>query len=182
MKTQETFIKGVNIIHLQPNGDERGFFTRLFCENELKELLKDKRIVQVNHSRNNLAGTIRGLHFQYPPFAETKIIRCIRGKVFDVAVDLRKDSPTYLKWVGIELSQDNSTMIFIPEGCAHGFQTLEQDSELLYFHTQFYNPAAESGIAFSDPDIGIMWPLPPVAVSIKDQANSTSGFFNGIIL
>jgi dTDP-4-dehydrorhamnose 3,5-epimerase len=183
MKIEETFIKGVLRIQLEPKGDERGLFTRLYCENELQEVIYPKKIVQVNHSITRLKGTIRGLHFQCPPDAETKILRCIRGKVFDVAVDLRKDSSTYLKWYAIELSPEEPTMISIPQGCAHGFQTLEPDSELLYFHTAFYNPSTEGGIAFFDPTIAISWPLPPVAVSSKDIANQTiQNSFGGIIL
>jgi dTDP-4-dehydrorhamnose 3,5-epimerase len=168
MRFEATHIRGAFVIHLSPFVDERGMFSRLFCSTELEAIHHYKEIVQVNHSLNREKGTLRGLHFQYPPDAEIKMIRCIRGKVFDVLVDLRKTSPTFLKWYSLELSPDANNMIYIPEGCAHGFQTLEDNSELLYFHTAHYNRESEGGIRFDDPRLSIKWPLPPKNVSEKD--------------
>jgi dTDP-4-dehydrorhamnose 3,5-epimerase len=169
MEFSATSISGAFEIQLSPREDERGIFTRLYCQKEFKFTGHTKNIVQVNHSVNRLKGTIRGLHFQYAPFSETKIIRCIRGRVFDVVVDLRKDSESFLKWQSVELSPDKYNAFCIPEGCAHGFQTLEPDSEMLYFHTEFFHPEAEGALRFDDPLLGIQWPLPPVNVSEKDK-------------
>jgi|SRR5579871_607640 len=164
-----TPVKDAFEIILSPLQDERGVFSRIFCQDEMKKIGISKNIVQINHSLNKKKGTIRGMHFQYPPHAETKIIRCIKGKVYDVLVDLRKGSDTFLKWHSIELSPDKYNMIVIPEGCAHGFQTLEEDSELLYFHTEFYMPKSEGAIRFDDPLLNIHWPLPAVNISAKDK-------------
>jgi dTDP-4-dehydrorhamnose 3,5-epimerase len=169
MTFTETNIPGSYIIHLAAFHDDRGAFSRLFCVHELHVINHNKSIVQVNHSVNNVKGTLRGMHFQYPPHAEIKMIRCIRGAVYDVIVDLRKDSPTFLHWYSVDLSAEANNMIYIPEGCAHGFQTLENNSELLYFHTAAYHPSSEGAIRFNDPMINIDWPLPPINVSDKDQ-------------
>jgi dTDP-4-dehydrorhamnose 3,5-epimerase len=150
-------------------GDHRGAFSRLFCADELKEVLGSQRIVQINHSLSRNAGTVRGMHYQIPPHAEMKIVRCLRGRVFDVAVDLRQGSKTFLDWVAVELSPENRRAFVIPAGCAHGFQTLEEDTELLYLHTAFYAPEAESGVRFDDPKLNIRWPLAPVEMSVRDQ-------------
>lgn len=157
------------IIELIPKGDSRGKFTRFFCSNELKEINSEFNIVQINHSYTQRKGTIRGLHFQYPPKAEIKMITCISGKVFDVLVDLRKESSTYLKWHCVELSSDNNRMIYIPKGFAHGFQTLEDDSELLYFHSEFYSPDYEGGIMYNDKQLKIDWPLDVSEISERDM-------------
>jgi dTDP-4-dehydrorhamnose 3,5-epimerase len=170
MEFTKTTIAGVFEIMLSSFADERGQFSRLFCQEELlRKTGMNRSIVQVNHSINKMAGTVRGLHFQYPPHAETKLIRCLKGRVFDVAVDVRKGSPTFLKWQAIELSPEKNNMICIPEGCAHGFQTMEADSELIYFHTAYYHPGSEGALRFDDPAIGITWPLDPVHVSEKDK-------------
>jgi len=150
--------------------DERGIFSRLFCKKEFETIRKEIDFVQVNFSRTNSKGAIRGLHYQKPPYSEAKLIRCIRGKVFDVAVDVRENSPTFLKHISVELSEDNKIAIFIPEGCAHGFQTLTNDAELIYQHTEFYQPDSESSIRFNDPMIAIAWPLEPTDISAKDKA------------
>jgi dTDP-4-dehydrorhamnose 3,5-epimerase len=168
MQVEPLSIHGAYLIRLSPFKDDRGFFSRLFCARELEQALNAKQIVQINHSINIEKGTIRGMHFQYPPHAEIKIIRCLRGKVFDVMVDLRAGSPTFLKYEAVALSFDDYNMVFIPEGCAHGFQTLEENSELLYFHTAFYNKEAEGGLKYNDPAIGIEWPLPGKNISAKD--------------
>jgi dTDP-4-dehydrorhamnose 3,5-epimerase len=161
-------IPGAFTIRLSPFQDERGVFSRLFCADELSGIDHTKEIVQVNHSVTKEAGSIRGMHFQHPPYAEIKIIRCLRGKAYDVMVDLRAGSPTFLKWHAVELSFDAFNMVYIPEGCAHGFQVLEENCELLYFHTSFYNKATEGGVRYNDDRIGIEWPLPPKNLSQKD--------------
>jgi dTDP-4-dehydrorhamnose 3,5-epimerase len=168
MKFIETPISGLYIIELDKNIDERGFFVRSFCKNEFKKIGFEKEFVQHNHSFNKFKGTIRGMHFQRTPYTETKLIRCIEGCVYDVALDLRKESPTYLKHYGVELSAKNMMCILIPDGLAHGFQTLENDSTLLYHHSNFYTPSAEGGLRYDDISLNISWKLPPTNVSKKD--------------
>jgi dTDP-4-dehydrorhamnose 3,5-epimerase len=149
--------------------DHRGQFMRLFCERELASVIGDRHIRQINFSRTEQAGAVRGLHFQSPPHAEMKLVRCLRGRVFDVAADLRRDSPTFARWHGVELTPENGLMMIAPEGCAHGFQALEPQSEMLYLHTAFYEPAAEGGARHDDPALGIKWPLPVVDLSARDR-------------
>jgi dTDP-4-dehydrorhamnose 3,5-epimerase len=166
-------LAGVIIVHADVRDDQRGSFTRFFCEDDLCFALGKRRIVQVNHSRTLQRGAIRGLHYQNAPFAETKLVRCLRGAVYDVAVDLRAASPTFLEWHAIELTPGNAAMMIVPEGCAHGFQTLVPDCELLYLHTARYVPDAEAGIAWNDPRIAVAWPLTlPAegAVSERDRS------------
>ena len=170
MEFLPTPIHGAFEIKLTPFSDERGVFSRVFCQDELTKIGHSQAIVQINQSQNRAKATIRGMHFQYPPHAEIKIIRCLNGKVFDVMVDLRKGSPSFLKWHAIELSPEAFNMVYIPAGCAHGFQALEDHSELLYLHTEFYNRASEGAIRFDDPLIGIRWPLPPAHISEKDKS------------
>jgi len=169
MKFLETSLKGLTLIELNPFQDERGQFFRLFCENEFKEMGHVKKIVQINQSLTKRKGAVRGMHFQFPPKAEIKIIKCIRGTVFDVAIDLRKQSPTFLKWYSEILRADNMKLMYIPEGFAHGFQTLEENSELLYLHTEFYSPEYEGGIRYDDPMIDIKWPLKITEISERDK-------------
>lgn len=166
---QSTPIADVHVVETLPMRDHRGSFARQFCARELNEILGERRIVQINQSRTAEAGTVRGLHYQYSPHAEMKMVRCLKGRVWDVAVDLRADSPTFLKWHAEELAPGSSRMMVIPEGCAHGFQTLETDTELLYLHTAFYKPEAEGGIRFDDPQLGIEWPLPVRGLSERDR-------------
>jgi len=168
MDVELTKIKDLLIVDTNTLQDERGSFARLFCLNSFSLPLKDKRITQINSSITKKTGTIRGLHFQNSPALETKFVRCIKGKVFDVVVDLRASSETFLQWIGFELSEENRKMLVIPEGCAHGFQTLENDSEMLYFHTEFYSPEHEGGILFDDPAVGIDWPLTCSHISNRD--------------
>lgn len=168
MILQATNIFGLCTAAPQPVSDHRGTFARWFCQAELAEVLGSRSIVQVNHSRTARVGAVRGLHFQYPPHAEMKLIRCLRGRVFDVAVDLRQNSPTFLQWHAEELSGENQRMIVIPEGFAHGFQVLEPDSELLYLHTAMYQKDSEGAVRYDDPMIGIDWPLPITDVSERD--------------
>jgi dTDP-4-dehydrorhamnose 3,5-epimerase len=166
---EETKLKDAYLISLQLLTDARGGFARTFCKKEFQQIGHKKEFVQLNHSFNAHKGTIRGMHFQIPPLQEIKLIRCIRGSVLDVIVDLRKDSPTFLQHLSIELSEQNKIMIYVPENFAHGFQTLEDNCELIYHHTEFYTPQADSGIRFDDPTLAIKWPLPPVMVSDKDK-------------
>jgi dTDP-4-dehydrorhamnose 3,5-epimerase len=153
-----------------PFTDNRGFFARVFCKKELSLIGLSKDIVQINHSLTVQKGAIRGMHFQYPPNAEIKIIRCLHGAVFDTIIDLRKDSPTFLKWHGEILSKKNMKMLYVPEGFAHGFQTLDKGCELLYYHTEFYKPEYEGSVRYDDPAIGISWPMKVTDISIKDKS------------
>lgn len=165
----KTAIASLHGIELKPHSDQRGCFERLFCAEEFKELGLRREIAQINHSMTRQKGVIRGLHFQYPPFVETKIVRCLRGAIFDVAVDLRANSATFLQWHGEILSAENGNMLYIPEGCAHGFQTIAPDAELLYLHTEYYHPEAEGGLHYADPRLGIKWMLACAEISVKDQ-------------
>lgn len=161
-------LPGLFRIDTPANGDERGRFTRIFCASDLAPMRAGLRFTQVNLSSTARRGTIRGLHYQLPPAAEAKMIRCLKGRVFDVAVDLRAGSPTFLRWHAIELDAETDTQVFIPEGFAHGFQTLTDDVQLLYFHTTDWQPDLERRVRFDDPRVGIRWPLPPAFVSAKD--------------
>ena len=165
----ETPIKGLVLIELEPYQDERGHFFRVFCKNEFKKIDFPKNIVQINQSLTKSKGTVRGMHFQNPPKTEIKIIKCTKGSVFDVAIDLRINSSTFLKWHSEILSADNMKMIYIPEGFAHGFQTLEDNTELLYLHSEFYSPEHEGGIRYDDPMIDIKWPLEITEISERDR-------------
>ena len=169
MNIHATALQGVAVVATQPFVDQRGAFSRFFCKKELAVILGDRDIVQINHSRTSMVGAIRGLHYQFPPHAEMKLVRCIRGRVWDVAVDLRAGSPTFLQWHAEELTQDNARMLVIPEGCAHGFQVLEAESELLYLHTAYYIPAAEGGLCHDEPRLGITWPLLVADLSARDR-------------
>jgi dTDP-4-dehydrorhamnose 3,5-epimerase len=170
MKFHATQLKGSYLIDLEPVRDSRGWFARTFSKNEFeKEIDHTKEWVQINHSFTTMQGTIRGMHYQLSPFKEIKLVRCIAGEVFDVIVDLRKASETYLQWFGTILSEDNKKMIYIPEGFAHGFQTVSKNAELIYHHSEFYNPDAESGIRYDDPAINIQWPLNETGISDRDK-------------
>ena len=183
MKITPTAIAGVSVVDTQTFKDHRGAFARLFCERELASIIGDRHIVQINHSRTSVVGAVRGMHFQRAPHAEMKLVRCLRGRVWDVAVDLRAGSPTFLHWHAEELSAENARMLVIPEGCAHGFQALETDSELLYLHTAPYTPEVEGGLAYDDPRLAIEWPLPIADLSGRDQQHSYIPIdFAGIVL
>ncbi len=164
-------IEGLKIIERSPVNDARGYFERLFCQSELKSILGTSNICQVNHTFTRTTGAVRGLHFQYPPYAETKIVTCLKGRVWDIALDLRKDSNTFLKYYAIELSEENFRTYLIPPGFAHGFQTLAPDSELLYFHTAEYHSNAEGGVNALDPRLAIPWPLKFTERSERDKAH-----------
>jgi dTDP-4-dehydrorhamnose 3,5-epimerase len=169
MKFNSLSLSGAYIIEPEPFKDTRGKFSRLFCRKELEQITHQKEIVQINHSLTVQKGAIRGLHFQKPPKAEIRFVKCVRGSVFDVMIDLRHDSPTIFQWHGEVLSAENMKMSYIPEGFAHGFQTLEKNCELLYFHTALYSPENEGGVQFSDPKIRIKWPLKVNLISEKDK-------------
>jgi dTDP-4-dehydrorhamnose 3,5-epimerase len=168
MKFLQTPLEGAFVIDLEKREDERGFFARAFCVNEFKNLNLDGGIVQVNNSMSVNKGTLRGMHYQLEPYAETKIVRCVKGSLFDVLIDLRKASPTFGKWYGEVLSADNRRMMYVPKGFAHGFLTLESHTEAVYFVTQFYHAASERGLRFNDPAFKIEWPISPEIVSEKD--------------
>ena len=183
MKVHAAPLQGLAVVETEPFEDHRGYFARLFCAQELSGCLDGRQIAQINLSRTAQVGAVRGLHFQYPPHAEIKCVRCIAGRVWDVAVDLRAGSPTFLKWFGQELSAANALMMVIPEGFAHGFQALEEDSQLLYIHTAFYEPSSEGGISCSDARLGIDWPLPLRDMSRRDAAHPPlSDDFRGVAL
>jgi dTDP-4-dehydrorhamnose 3,5-epimerase len=165
-----TKLNDVIIIEKRYAEDARGSFGRLFCANEFKEIGLKKKIVQINHSTTKEKGTVRGLHFQYPPFAELKIITCMKGEIFDVAIDIRSGSKTFLDWHGEIISAENKKSIVVPEGFAHGFQTLSNDCELIYLHTNYYKKTAEGGLHVRDKKIGIEWLLPIKNLSEKDQS------------
>jgi dTDP-4-dehydrorhamnose 3,5-epimerase len=172
MKLMPTPLAGLQIVETAPDGDARGTFERLFCEQEWASLRSGLRFTQVNLSTTVERGTVRGMHFQREPALEAKLIRCVRGRVFDVAVDLRAGSPTFLRWHAVELSADEPHEIFIPEGFAHGFQALTADVQLLYFHTAPWTPTCEGGLRHDDPRLAITWPLPATHVSDRDRAHS----------
>lgn len=183
MNILDTPLADLKIVRSSPHRDARGAFLRLFCAQELRPLLGDRQVAQINHSRTSRAGAVRGMHFQHPPHAEMKMIRCLRGRVWDVAVDLRAGSPTFLQWHAEELAQDDAQMLVIPEGFAHGFQVLEPESELLYLHTAFYHPPSEGGLRYDDQRLAIAWPLPPQDLSSRDQTHPLlSADFIGVAL
>ena len=172
MKIAPTAIAGVSILESEPVRDARGAFARLFCARELEGVVGRRQVVQINHSLTRAVGAVRGLHYQHPPHAEMKIVRCLKGRVFDVAVDLRRGSASFLSWVSCELSPASGNALVIPEGCAHGFQVLEPDSELLYLHTAYYTREAEGAVRFDDPRVAIAWPLPPTDLSERDRSHA----------
>ncbi|MFX0000783.1 MAG: dTDP-4-dehydrorhamnose 3,5-epimerase [Candidatus Hodarchaeota archaeon] len=169
MKFLETKLKDLYIIKPEPFEDNRGKFYRVFCKDELIEINHNKEIVNINISITKEKGAIRGMHFQYPPKSEIKIVTCIAGSVFDVAIDLRKNSSTFLQWLGEILSADNMKLLYIPEGFAHGFQVLEENSKIIYFVSEFYSPEHEGGIRYNDPKVNIEWPLEVKTISDKDR-------------
>ncbi|MEO5648154.1 MAG: dTDP-4-dehydrorhamnose 3,5-epimerase [Chitinophagaceae bacterium] len=167
----ETILKGCYIVQMEPKTDDRGWFARSFCKHEFEAIGHNKEWVQMNHSFTKDEGTVRGMHFQLPPFSEKKLVRCIAGTVCDVIIDLRNGSPTFLKWLAIDLSAENKKMIYVPEGFAHGFQCLTSNCELLYHHSEFYSAAAEGGIRYNDIMLDINWPLPVKNISPRDQVH-----------
>src|SRR5215472_3280276 len=165
----ETKLKGAFIIDLDRKLDERGFFARAFCQNEFREHGLKPVIAQANLASNARRGTLRGMHFQYPPAAESKLVRCTRGAILDVIVDLRPESPTYLEHVSVELNEDNQRALYVPERFAHSYLTLRDDTDTSYQVGEFYTPDAEGGLLYNDPRLGLKWPIPVTVVSDKDQ-------------
>lgn len=164
----ETTLQGAYVIALEEFRDDRGFFARAWCQNEFKQHGLDLQIVQANLSYNKRKGTLRGMHYQVPPHEEAKLVRCIRGAIYDVIIDLRPESSTYKHWTSIELTADNRHILYVPEGFAHGFQTLADQTEVFYQVSQFYTPGAEKGARYNDPVFGISWPLKVSVISEKD--------------
>ena len=169
MNFEESALPGVYIVDLQRFEDERGFFARGWCQQEFSALGLMTEPKQMNLAFNNKAGTMRGLHYQHEPHAEAKLVRCTKGAVYDVAVDARPESATYLQWIGFELSADNRRCLYLPEGFAHGYQTLADNTELSYLVSAAYAPEAEDGLRYDDPAIGIDWPQPISVISEKDR-------------
>jgi dTDP-4-dehydrorhamnose 3,5-epimerase len=167
---QSTGLHCLNVLVRKPIGDTRGYLERIFCADELQDVLGARRVVQINRTLTIAKGTVRGMHFQFAPHAEMKLVSCLRGSVFDVAVDLRKESPTFLSWHAEILSADNHKTLAIPEGFAHGFQTLTDDCEMLYLHSTKYVPGAEAGLNPLDAKLAIAWPLPIREISPRDAA------------
>ncbi|URZ15998.1 dTDP-4-dehydrorhamnose 3,5-epimerase [Clostridium felsineum] len=166
---KETKLRGVYIIEIEPVEDERGFFARSWCKEELDKYNLDSNLVQCNISFNKKKGTLRGMHFQKKPHEEVKIVRCTKGSIYDVVVDIRKDSETYMKCISVELSDKNRKMIYIPKGFAHGFQTLEDNTEVFYQMSEFYHPECASGIKWDSKNINIQWPIKEKIISVKDK-------------
>lgn len=166
---KETSLKGAYIIELNQLEDERGFFSRTFCQDEFKKYNLEYNIAQCNISFNKLKGTLRGMHYQVTPYEEAKLVRCIRGSIYDVIIDIRKDSETYLKWISVELSENNYLSLYIPKGFAHGFQTLEDNTDVFYQMYQMYQPNSASGIRYNDTIFNIKWPLEITSISDRDK-------------
>ena len=169
MKFNKTKLEGAYLIDLDIIGDERGFFARVLCRNEFEKHELSSKFVQVNSSLSAIKGTLRGLHYQLPPSSEVKIVRCIKGALYDVILDLRPESSTYGEWFGAELSASNRQMMYVPKGFAHGFITLEDDTEAFYFVSDLYNPKLERGVRYNDPKFDIKWPIEPIEISEKDK-------------
>jgi len=164
-----TPLSGLKLVQRKVIEDSRGFLSRFYCANEFAEAGINKPIAQINHTLTCKKGAVRGLHFQHPPHTETKLVSCLQGEIWDVAVDLRRDSPTFLQWHGEILSAANRKSLLIPEGFAHGFQTLSEDCELIYLHTAAYHPEAEGALNVADPKLDIIWPLPITEISERDR-------------
>jgi len=170
MVFSETTVKGAYVIDIEKRRDDRGFFARAWCKKEFEERGLNSAPVQMNIAYSRNAGTVRGLHYQMPPYGESKLIRCIRGAIYDVIVDLRQDAPSYMRWTGVVLTEDEYKMVYVPEGCAHGYQTLAEDSVVLYQVSQYYKPESERGIRYDDPAFNIKWPIAEnLVVSEKDR-------------
>ena len=167
----DTPLAGLKIVERARQSDERGFFSRMFCADELQAAGWSKPITQINQTLTRRQGAVRGMHFQHPPHAEMKLVNCVRGEVWDVAVDLRRGSPTFLKWFGIALSPENGRALLVPEGFAHGFQVLAPESELIYFHSCPYHAASEGAVHPQELQVGVEWPLAIAEMSARDQAH-----------
>ena len=170
MKFRETKISGVFEICLEPHTDERGFFARTWCQKEFAGHGLNSRLVQCNISRNARKGTLRGMHFQEAPFSETKVVRCTRGAVYDVVIDLRPQSRTFKDWIAVTLTEETANSVYIPDGCAHGFLTLTDGADVFYQMSEFYKPEAARGVRWNDPAFGIHWPADVMVISERDQS------------
>ena len=168
MKIAATALAGVFELELEPIADERGFFARIYCADELSRAGIEFTSAQINISRNTARHTLRGMHFQRAPYAEAKLVRCVRGRIFDVIADIRPDSPTYRQWTGVVVDAARGNGVFIPEGCAHGFLTLEPDCDVLYQMGRSYVPGKAEGFRFDDPAFAIDWPAPPAVINPAD--------------
>jgi dTDP-4-dehydrorhamnose 3,5-epimerase len=166
----ETILKNAYIIELEKREDHRGFFARTWDKKEFEEHNLNSNLVQCNVSFSKKCGTLRGMHYQKNPFEESKVIRCTKGKIFDVIIDLRSSSSTFKKWFGIELTEENYKMLYVPEGFAHGFQSLEDNSEIIYQVSEFYTPNSELGIHWNDPEFNITWPIEEKIITEKDNS------------
>jgi dTDP-4-dehydrorhamnose 3,5-epimerase len=169
MTFEETELKGGFVVGLKKIEDNRGFFARAWCQKEFADAGLNPNLVQINLAASHKAGTLRGMHFQEAPHAEAKLIRCTRGRIFDVMIDLRPESPTHRKWFGLELSAENHRMLYIPEGFAHGYETLTDDAEMLYQTSQAFASGSARGVRYDDPAFGIVWPLPVSVISEADR-------------
>ena len=170
MQFQPLEVAGAFLVSAEPRGDARGWFARVFCADEFAAHGLEPTIAQVNLAQTAAAGTVRGLHYQLPPAAEAKLVRCVEGAIFDVVVDNRPDSPTFGRWAGGELAADDAVALYVPPGCAHGYQALTDGARALYHASVAYTPELERGIDHADPVLAIEWPLPPLNVSDKDRA------------
>ncbi|MDY6826334.1 MAG: dTDP-4-dehydrorhamnose 3,5-epimerase [Bacillota bacterium] len=169
MKFKETNLGGAYLLELEAVEDERGFFARTFCRQEFARQGLNFNVAQANLSRNSKRGTLRGMHYQVEPMAEVRVVQCVRGSLYDVIIDLRPQSETCCRWLGVELSADNRRLLYVPEGFAHGFQTLEDDTAVHYLMSQFYAPEYARGVRWNDPAFGIKWPLSDPVISEKDR-------------
>lgn len=169
MLFQETKLRGAFIIELERRKDERGFFARAFCQKEFEAHGLKPMIAQANIAHNSRQGTMRGMHFQYPPAAETKLVRCTRGAILDIIVDLRPESPTFLQHISVEMNEDNQRALYVPERFAHGYQALRDNTDTSYQVGEFYTPGCEGGLMYNDPALGLKWPLPVTVISEKDS-------------
>lgn len=168
MRFEETQLPGAYVVELEKFGDERGFFARAFCAQEFEAQELSTKFVQVNNSFSAEKGTLRGMHYQVAPHQETKLVRCIRGAMYDIILDMRQDSPTFGEHYGVELSAENRKMLYVPKGFAHSFVTLEDGTESFYFVDEIYAPHAERGVRWNDPQFGVLWPITPTVISDKD--------------
>lgn len=170
MKFTETGLKGAYLVEMERRADSRGFFGRAWCKREFEIQGLNPNLAQANIGFSNKRGTLRGMHYQVPPSEEAKLVRCTMGAIYDVIIDLRRDSPTYKQWLGVELTAHNRLMLYVPEGCAHGYQTLADDTEVFYQTSQFYAPECARGVRYDDPAFGISWPS---AVEVMADADRT---------
>ncbi len=169
MKFTKLSLRGAYLLELEKHGDQRGFFARSWCQKEFEEHGLVPKVVQANISFTRIKGTLRGMHFQKKPYEETKYVRCVKGAIYDVIIDIQPDSQTFKQWLSVVLSADNYKMLYVPKGFAHGFQSLEPNTEVTYLVSEFYNPQAEGGIRYNDPEFDIEWPLPVAEISDKDN-------------